>query len=386
MDTLATAKKALDRAKIGLMASPNSAFITTVCFSMKHIWDETITTANTDGLNIRFNPNFFMALDRDEQLFLLQHEAWHVALLHMVRLNGRKPEKWNIAADYVINDLLVKNGFKMPQGGKHDPQYRDMSTEQVYDLLPDDPQQEQAFDMDLVQAEGPGKPEDGPGGGSGGSGAPTPEELEHQIADILVRASIQSKMAGDKPGSIPGDVEIFLDGYLNPKLPWDKILRKYMNSMCKDDYTWRRPNRRYFPDHYLPTMYSEGLMDIAEAIDASGSVSDDDFHRYVSETRQIIKKFKPKKLTLIQFDAQLKSVDELHSVGDLKKVNFTGRGGTWIKPVIDWAIENKPQLLLIFSDGYFNHVPQDPGIPIIWIIHNNPKFTAPYGKVIHFEM
>lgn len=133
-------------------------------------------------------------------------------------------------------------------------------------------------------------------------------------------------------------------------------------------------------------MYSTGLIDIAEAIDASGSVSDEDFKQYVSETRSILKQFKPKKLTLIQFDTDIKSVDTLRNHNDLSQVTFSGRGGTRIYPVIEWARENKPQLMLIFSDGHFQHDPVSPGVPVIWLIHNNPGFTAPYGTVIHFEM
>ena len=56
------AQKALDKAKVALMSKPDSVFFTTVCFSLKHVWDDSIPTAQTNGLEIRYNPEFFMQL------------------------------------------------------------------------------------------------------------------------------------------------------------------------------------------------------------------------------------------------------------------------------------------------------------------------------------
>lgn len=359
---------ALEKAKIQLMASEDSAFFTTVCFSMKHIWDERIPTACTNGLEIRYSPAFFMGLDPDEQLFLLLHETLHVALLHMTRLNGRDPRRWNIAADYVINYILVQRGFKMPKGGLYDEQYAGMNTDEVYDLLANQPTED--LPMEDIQA-----PED-------------PDELDQtqgQIDDILVRATLQSQMANDDAGSIPGEIQVYVNGLLNPKLPWHRILQRYMTKAIKTDYTFRRPNRRFFPKHYLPSMYTESLVDIAEAIDASSSVTEKEYHRFVSESYGLLSKHKPDTLTLIQFTSHIRSVDQVASAEDLKNMHFHRYGGTNIEPVMDWAMENKPNLLLVFTDGEFENNAPDPGVPVIWIINGNASFTAPYGKVIHFD-
>jgi len=363
--------QALSKAKIQLMARPDSAFFTTVCFSLKHRWDEEIPTACTDGKEIRFNPKFFMGLSVEEQIFLLIHESMHVAYLHMVRLMGRNMRKWNIAADYVINHQLIERGFKMPARGLHDPQYAGMSTEQVYDLLPENPTQE--CDMDIEHDEG-------------GAGKTADDQLSNDIQDILVRASIQSKMSGDKPGTVPGDIEIFLDRLLNPKLPWNRILQKYIQSFAKNDYSFRKPNRRFFPKYHLPSLHGEKLINMAIAVDASASVSDEDFQVFVTEVNSILRMMKPEKITLVQFDTQIKSVDEVRNSEELMRVRFSGRGGTQIKPVIYWANENKPQLLMVFSDGEFRFRGDSTKVPVIWVIHNDESFTAPFGKVLHYAI
>lgn len=358
--------QALSKAKIQLMARPDSVFFTTVCFSLKHVWDETIPTACTNGRQIRYNPKFFMSLDVEEQIFLLLHESMHVAYLHMDRLQTRDHRKWNIAADYCINLQLVERGFKMPKMGLLDRKYAGMGTEEIYKLLPDNPSE--PCDMDI-------EPEEG-----------DPDQLTQDVQDILVRAQIQSKMAGDKPGTIPGDIEIYLNGLLNPKLPWRTILRKYINTFTKNDYSFRKPNRRFFPKHYLPSLTGEKLMNLAIAVDTSGSVSDHDFHVFVSEVASIFKMMAPEEITLVQFDTAIKSVDKLKGLNDLSRCKFTGRGGTMIDPVLEWANQTKPQLLMVFSDGGFNFYDTRAKCETLWLIHNDEKWTAPWGKVIHYEV
>lgn len=366
MDTLKEAQRALDKAKIALMSKPDSAFFTTVCFSLRHYFDERVPTAQTNGKEIRFGPQFFLALDPEERVFLLLHETLHVAYLHMARLMGRCPDRWNIAGDHVINLQLKERGFKMPKIGLADPQFKGLSTEEVYDRLPENPGQPSM--QDLVAPEG------------------DIVQLEETVQDILIRAAVQSKMAGDAPGSIPGEIQIFLDKLLNPKLPWQRILQKYMHAMAKGDYTFRKPNRRFFPRHHLPSLYSESLMDLAVAVDTSGSVSDAEFNRFISEIHGILKMMKPSKITLIQFDTGIKSIHEVRSVQELSRVEFTGRGGTRIEPVLEWAAAMKPQLMLVFSDGHFHFYQPQSKANVVWLIHNNDRFTAPFGKVINYAM
>ena len=360
-------QKAYDKAKIGLMAKADTTFFTTIVFSLKLIWDRCIPTAATDGSSIRMNPDFFMSLLPDERIFLIVHEAMHVALLHMLRLADREHRKWNKACDHYINLMLIERGFRMPQNGLADSKYKGLSSDEIYALLPDPPPDD-SFTLDLEPNIAP------------------VDSITQDIQDILIRAAMQSKMHGDAPGSIPGDIEIYLNKLLNPKLPWQRILQKYIQNLSKHDYSWRKPNRRFFPNHYLPSMFSEKLMDIAIAIDSSGSVSDDDFRVFVSETHGILKMMKPDKITLIQFDKVIKSVDNIGSIRDLMNVKFIGRGGTRIEPVMEWAKENQPKLLLVFTDGEFNFYNTDYKTNTVFLIHNNPRFESPYGKVINYEI
>lgn len=361
---------ALNKAKIALMSKPDSAFFTTLAFSLIHEFNDKVTTAATNGKKIYYNPDFFMSLSNEERVFLILHEAMHCAYLHMERLQSRDARKFNIAADHVINLQLIERGFKMPKEGLADKAYSGLSTEEVYNLLPSslDNQPMPGFGEDLQEPEGP------------------VEALANEIQDILVRASLQSKIANDKIGTIPGDIQIFLDRLLKPKLPWNRLLQKYLHTFSKNDYSFKKPNRRFFPKHYLPSLYSENLTSIAVAVDTSGSVSDTEFNRFVTETASILKMMKPEKITVVQFDTSIKSADDVKNIRDLMGIQFTGRGGTKIAPVIEWANNAKPQLLLVFTDGQFRFHEEKARSKTLWMIHDNPKFQAPFGKVIHYEI
>lgn len=359
--------QAIQQAKIHLMTKPDSAFFTTVCFSLKTQWDRSVTTAATNGKNIKINPDFFLALNTEERIFLMLHETLHVAYLHLERLQERDRKKWNIAADHVINLSLIERGFRMPKGGLADTQYRGMSTEEVYQLIPEE-SAEGSMGMDLLDPEG------------------DPVELHREVEDILVRAQLHSQMANDKPGTIPRYIQIFLDNLLKPKLPWQRILSRYIRALSKSDYTFRKPNRRHFPQHILPSLHTESLCHLVVAVDTSASVTDEQFNQFISEIYTTLRMMHPEKLTLLQFDYVLRDIKEIKTVKELSQVTFTGRGGTLIHPVIDWVREHKSQVLLVFSDGYFDfYTNKSPG-EVIWLIHNNPGFSPPFGKTIHYTL
>jgi predicted metal-dependent peptidase len=369
-------KKLLNQAKIGLMQKPGSAFFTTILFSMKFVWDDTHPTAWTTGLKVGFNPNFFHSLTPDERIGVLVHEACHPAYMHIGARKGNRDHKlWNAAGDHVINLMLEARGFKLPGFRLADPRFTDMSTEQVYDILHAEQQQ-----MPTMP-----KPECGM---DDLRDAPDMDDrtLKKAIDDIIIRAATMSKMANEPPGSVPGGIDLYLDQLLNPKLPWQTIVRKWLKELGKFDYSWKRPNRRFFPQHYLPSLWSEGAMvDFQAWMDISGSETDEDFLRFISELHGILKMMKPKKIELGQFDTHIKSITTVRNVMDLANVKFTGRGGTNITEVLDHIEKTKPKVAMIFSDGGFCHDREHCSASVLWIIHDNPEWTAPFGKVIHYK-
>lgn len=372
----------LAKAKIGLMATPESVFFSTLLFGMKFVWDDTQPTAWTTGIKLGLNRRFFLSMTPEERIGVLVHECCHPAYMHIERRGNRDHDLFNDAADHVINLDLEARGFKLPSFRLADPRFAFMSTEEVYNILYAEKQQgapqEPNGIPDLRQ----------PGEGESGESPMSGEEIKRALDDILVRAVVQSKMAGEKAGTIPGEIELYIDKLLNPKLPWQSILRKWLKSLSKFDYSWKRPNRRFLPKHYLPSLWSEGAMvDFQAWVDISGSETDDDFTRFISELAGIMKMMKPKKIELGQFDTRIQSITTVRSIQELEGVEFHGRGGTRITQVLDHIEKTKPKVAMIFTDGGFNmdRANIKGGVNILWMIHDNPTWSAPFGKVIHYK-
>jgi predicted metal-dependent peptidase len=72
-----------------------------------------------------------------------KHSTIAVELKHHTRRNGRDPKEWNQATDFVINPMVLKAGPKLPTWVLLDPQYYDLSAEQVYRIRQQQRQQRQ---------------------------------------------------------------------------------------------------------------------------------------------------------------------------------------------------------------------------------------------------
>lgn len=380
-------QRLLDKAKIGLMQS-GSVFLCTIAFNMNHRFSTELNTAGTNGLEIVYNPDWFGNLTSPQRTALLAHETWHVALSHMLRRENRDPEIYNRAGDYVINQLLVDDGFELPPNGCQDNKFRGMSTKQVYDIIKEDTDESpDEGNQDIIYAGAPkeGKGNDDNKNGSGKS-PETFEELEAKIKRILVKATTQSKMSGEKPGSLPSEIDRMLDTLINPKLPWHVLLQRFLTEKIKDDYSWSRPNRRFMPDFYLPTQNSEALANITIAIDTSGSVSDSDMIKMLSEIEYIRSSLKPKNLTIIDCDCAIHNVFDVSADQNILDLQFSGQGGTSVYPVFDYCDKNPTTALIYFTDLYCTPYKGNPTYPVLWIVYDNPNAQVEVGEITHYDI
>jgi len=280
---------------------------------------------------------------------------------------------------YIINGFLDKESHVLPKDWPMNRDYDDFTTEELYDILEREPQNNQLPPGLNDVIPGPGEnTEEG-------------QALKQNLEDMLVKAAVNADMANEDYGHLPGNIAAHLDKLRNPKQPWDQILRKYMTSFAKNDYSFRKPNKRFMPyDVYLPTPHSEAVGQVAMAFDMSGSVSDSDITQFVSDVHGVLTKIKPKAIDLVQFDTEIISEDRIETAAELMRIPFNGRGGTDVRPVLQWGAKhrNKDDVMVIFTDGYFRELSEedDPGIPVVWLIHDNDSWTCPFGKVITYDI
>ena len=364
--------KILSKSKIGLM-NIGSVFLCTIAFSLKYNWSHELPTAGVDGIHMYINPDWFCALTQEQRIGLLAHESWHIALNHVgnkSRCNDRDKKLFNDAGDYVINLIITEAGMKIPPNGLLDTKYYDWTTNQVYE--------------DLKKNTRPVNPNHDM------SGDIMPLEMSVDASDalvnqLLVKALVQAEMVGEGIGKLPSDLQRTINEILNPVLPWDSILDQFLTDMAADDYTWRRPNKRFMPEHILPTAYSNALGHIIIAIDTSGSVTEKQMTEILSEITYIKTKFNPKKLTILDCDTRIHNIHEVGENDCIEDLKFSGYGGTQVAPPIDYAKAHDAQALLYFTDGQFTPYPGEVPFPLYWLIYDSPNFTSNIGEVIIYN-
>ena len=392
-------QEVLSRTLTHILIRPDNAFYASLALGAETYWSNDIPTAATNGKDLVFNPQWFTALNKEERIGLILHELMHMVYHHTIRIGNRDPELWNVAGDHVINTELTKSGYTLPKGGCCDMRFHSMETEEVYNILWDEEQQQPGKHKnnmpDLIAPEDGDSESQGQSNGEGSSGGdakgniPTPskEEVEQHIKEQLVQA-VQSAQLKGQAGSIPGNIVRDLQNLLQPKLPWKQILRKFLFSMNKTDYSWTKPNRRYIHQGIiLPSLHGESLGQIDFAIDTSGSVSVADFNRFISEIAYVFKQFKPDGVGVYQFDHILQSTDKVATLSDFMKLKFKGGGGTNIEPVLEYyKTQSKGKALIVLTDGYFHHTAEmNPNKPVIWLIYDNPNWQPPFGKAVYFD-
>lgn len=369
--------RAFDKVQAHVFMGKNAAFLAPLLCSMNVVWSMDIPTACTSGITITINPQFFMSLPFKTQCFVLMHEIWHTANLYFLRIGDRDPQLFNFAADISINNMLHKLGYTWSGFTPwFDLRYGDMPDEDIYDDLiargfqvPDT----DSFGLPLVPGQLPGdmlEPEEGD---------------QSKVIHNVLKARHQAIMQG-KPGDVPGSTESILKQFLKPVVPWESELRKWMTELSNHRHTWKRPNRRH-QNIYLPgrTVDRSKLAHLVFYWDVSGSISDKDVIRMMSEVRYIKDYFKPDKLTLVQFDVNITSVQEFSKDDQFEEIKVIGRGGTDLRCVREDMIERKPTAAIIFTD--LGCAPMQPllfDIPLLWIAINAHS-DVPFGRKINIR-
>lgn len=380
-------KIALNKTKIEMMTSSHFSFYTHILLRLDLIVDNKIPTAATDGLKIYFNEEFFLGLRRPERLFLMIHEMEHIIGKHSLRMLGRNPKKWNFATDYYINQILKDLGLDMPKGGLYDSIYKGMSSEEIYDALPDSGDYSEQFDnvMEPSNGDEKGDPTDDSDEQEGnGSGSFMSESelalLEQQIDSIIVSAATETQLAN---GKVPNHVALAVKALSGSKVNWQTVLKRFIKSKQAGSYSYKKPNMRFYPE-IMPSIKHADLIDnLVCVVDTSGSETDY-FHQFVGEMLQICRMFKPKKLTVIQFSDGITRIDEVTNYNQAAKLDWETTGGTDFQEVCDWMAENKPKFAVVFTDGEFYTPNRTDSTDYVWIL-NGYIDRMPWGLSVPYK-
>jgi len=366
--------------------------------------DEWCMTAATDGRNLYFNTQFFNAMDNKEIEFVIAHEILHCVFDHLGRREDRNPMLYNIAADYIVNNLLVDQRI----GTKpkivdcfQDFKYRGWTSEEVYDTLYKDAKQRgQELKELLEQLEQEGEMLDehldmeGDGeDNKDGKGRPKYSKAElDQIRDEIKEAMIQSAQNAGA-GNVPGEIERMIKEMTEPKMNWREILRQQIQSTIKSDYTFSRPSRKgWHTGAILPGMNFADTIDICVSLDMSGSIGDEQAAIFLSEVKGIMDEFKDYKVKIWCFDTKVYNEQDYSADDgeDISEYGIVGGGGTDFMANWTYMKEHdiQPKKFIMFTDGYAWDSWGDPDYcDTIFVIHGNTarNINGPFGITCHYE-
>lgn len=351
--------------------------------------EEKHKTGGTIGVdfngNVYFDKDFINELNDDQLMFLIAHETSHLALQHLFRMGTRHKTAWNVAVDYAVNSLLVENAFQVLNSSCYDPDYDNMSAEQIYDLLfkkgrknkkgnrfiEDDEQK--VMDIHIY-------------GDKEGKTIIDEKELKDKQQKWKKRLSEASVLAKQR-GTLSNGLERLIDDVLETRQNWKQLLYKYITHSIPFDYTYSYPSKRGIATGvYLPSIRKENI-EFAVAIDTSGSISEKEIKEFIGDVKGILTAFNNINITLIVCDDRIQETYNLDRNTDINDIKFKGFGGTSHIPVYEWLEKNKPntQLLINFTDGY-TRTPKTELFKTIWVLTDEgTKDYLEFGEIIKKE-
>tara|TARA_R100000152_G_C6781285_1_gene215473 strand:- start:2745 stop:4208 length:1464 start_codon:yes stop_codon:yes gene_type:complete len=410
-----------------------------------------IPTCCTNGVSVKYNPEWIDQIPSSASSGVVLHECAHVAFGHHLRRGDRDPRLWNKACDLEINGHLEPHyeelgclgilrsddiaGGLFPGYGKYVNYPSGRSAEWYYhkmmEEIMDMPDPESPTDTNVLgssegdEAEGEGEAEaegegDTQGEGDGESvevsaslpsaGNASPSDSIQNSEEIFQRKmeeffgddmnkptfgevqdhpDINSDDDGvaaldqwkettsqavilqkEQGGGFGRDVDIFSSLTVKRNQHnWKQQLDDFVTKRSIGGYTYKRFSRRhgYRQDVLLPSNKTRNSTRGVMILDTSGSMGRDEMDESVRVIDKICRAFRKAEVTLIQCDTRvLEGQIKTFRLSDFPlKVpeKWYGRGGTCMKPAIDWVAKRASQFdwCILVSDMYWEvmYAPED---------------------------
>ncbi len=375
--------------------------------------DDWLPTAAVDGRNLYFNTQFFNAMDNKEIEFVVAHEILHMVFDHLGRRDwhgaDRNPMLYNIAADYIVNNLLVRDGIgKTPKivDCFQDFKFEGWTSEEVYDELFKEAKKngeefleqlgemlDEHLDMDGDgDSDGGEETKDGNGNTVSKRPAKYSDEEMKQIKDEIKEGMLSAAQAAGA-GNTPAGVQRLIKQLTEPKMNWRQLLRQQIQSSIRDDYTFSRPSRKgQMSGAILPGMDFAETIDLAVALDMSGSIGNDQAADFLGEIKGIMDEYRDYKIKIWCFDTNVYNEQDFNADGseDLSDYEIMGGGGTDF--MANWTYMKEtgyvPKKFIMFTDGYaWDSWGDENYCDTVFIIHSHhdKNLQAPFGQTAHYE-
>lgn len=411
----------LELAKIAL--GKRRPYIQAILYSLVPVETPAFGTLGVDQyFRLHYDPQAVDGMTVEELTAVLYHECQHLLRDH----THREPETcedhtvWNIAADLEINDdLKEEKDMKAPDWALYPDKMglrSNLSAEEYFELLQAQTRQQgqaggrqsqnQSGQAGQEQT-GQNQPEENPSSQSGGGGhganqqgsrrpmqggcgtcaagarhsndaPPNPDNpgMSAAEAEILRRATAQQirEHARANPGSVPANLQKWAEAYLEPKVPWQRVLRTALTKAIEtraghQDYSYSRLKRNAPPGFIMPGMVRH-IPEVAVVIDTSGSMTEKDCGQAEAEVAGLLKALRTS-VRVLCVDVQVHSIKR---VFDRRKISLFGGGGTSMDVGVKAALKlrPKPDIIVVITDGFTRWEMPAPDRPVIVVRTRRP--------------
>jgi len=349
---------------------------------LKHESNENIKSYASNGVRFLYNSEFIESCSIEELSFILTNCVMHHILSHQQRKLKRKGYLWQLATDYAINNLLSKNGMKMPEGVNYDKKFKNMYAEEIYDYLKKELIESgiDAFDDEKTQQHDEQNNKDLTS--KFRQVKNIKEELDERDEEQWEYAAALAKEVSNRKSLMPLGFERLAKKVEAKDIDWKFELYNAINRHMRNNYAFMPPNKKHlYRGFALPSLTSDTLSLIV-AIDTSGSIQEEILGAFIEEFKAIMQNFPAVNIELLIADAKVHAHYSFRGAEDLDFV-LKGGGGTDYRPVFEYIDANFPMasMLLYFTDGegVFPRFP--PAYEVLWAL-SNKKERIPFGRAL----
>jgi predicted metal-dependent peptidase len=402
--------------------------ISLVCVSLPHLSglahsiriaaDERVGTAGIFASGrLVVKPEWFLQFTDGERAFVIAHELLHLALHSHARGGDVDPNKFNVAHDLIINDILeTELGIQPPGGGVRRPGARHTSAEALmldpslptHGSMPDTAMGAAIRDAlglgglraspeDVLDAglEAEWFPDETPQARAAATAATHGEatkalalqQIQERARQAAQQVSQQTSGFGHGMGNDAYVSSAYVDALnITYRPPWELALHRWLDAVTTPVRTYARASRRSGgrTDIVLPGRIRDAQT-ISIVLDTSGSMTGEIAHA-LGSIMAFGRGANIETVRIVQCDTSVTS-DEIVVIDDLATYRVTGFGGSDMTPAMK-HLANDPETtaVVVITDGAIDY-PQEP-MPyhVLWVVYDPyagyDSFTPGYGQVV----
>jgi len=338
------------------------------------------------SINIDFDfANNLIIENKKVFFYYIIHELLHIILKHKLRSKNKNFQKWQLATDITIDDIIKKDNIltsliEIPNNINRIISFNNiLNAEEIYKNLDDISEDENVVDEnnsndsnndDFIDNENFEEKQSNNNNLNinhlnnheiwNFENSEITNNIEKQIDEMLIQAFQKMKLKENNKKEFGGSLGFFEEQILEllkPKTSLLEYINKNVQNFKHYRTTYKRPDRRYLYNDLIVPSKTKNIkhFKLLFYIDTSGSVETTEIQKILSELYYIINSLDSFEIDIIQSDA---GIQENYKITNKEKINLDkflkikGRGGTEFKPLFK-HLENENYDLILVSSDYF---------------------------------